>query len=333
MRNLFKKVALGLALITGVTSFNYLSMTEAAFHNMYNTVEYLDISGEAEKQYIDNKVTDIYAGKISLPKESDYVVPEGWSVERSEFNNVPVEIYKTNSDNDKVMLFFHGGAYTLGLSNRYKDWAMYYGEAMKVSTILAVDYRIAPEYIFPSAIEDAENAYKGILKAGYAPEKIIVFGDSAGGHLATSLVQRINDEKLPMPRAMVLVSPWTSADFLPSVKNNSKTDIFLGEKNVKFHSKFNLTPLYFAGTSLKEAGASPLYGDLAGTPKTFISAGGSEMLLDDSLLYAEKAKAAGVDVTLKVYDGMSHDWTLVLPEIPESKALKDDIVSFVKALE
>lgn len=95
---------------------------------------------------------------------------------------------------------------------------------------MALDYRIAPEYKYP-ALNDAVTAYKGLLKIGYDPQKIVLVGDSAGDNLAAALALYLRDHKIALPKAMVLISPWAyMGTDLPSHKNNIEKDQILGEK-------------------------------------------------------------------------------------------------------
>jgi len=181
-----------------------------------------------------------------------------------------------------------------------------------------VNYRLAPRHTYPAALDDAMTAYRFMLKKGYKPENIIVFGDSAGGNLALALSAKLKEEKLPQPALLILDSPWTTLETeSPSRKESVKRDLVLGEINPGMFHEIN-HPTYAKGMNLSDPHLSPIYGDLTGFPPMLIQAGGYELFLDDGMKLAKKAAADNVKVTLTVYPGMSHDFALCLPELQDS---------------
>ena len=192
-----------------------------------------------------------------------------------------------------------------------------------------LDYRLAPQNAYPAALEDAVKAYKGLLEMGYKSDDIILMGDSAGGNLSLALAVYLRDNKISQPKAIVLLSPWTYLGTnLPAHTNNLEKDKILGSKN-----KFMLTevsnPSYAKNIDITNPYVSPAYADLTGISPMLIIAGGDELLLDDTALVSAHAKAVGVEITEKIYPGMSHDWDILLPELPESKAMNEQIAQFI----
>lgn len=305
------------------------SVAEAAYENPFSDIQYKEFKGEEEKAYIEQVTTAMFSG-APLNPPVEYVTPKGWQREVLTFNNVTVEQYVPEQrETERVVLFLHGGGYIGGLHNRYRDWAVNLAELAGKAELLAVDYRIAPQFKYPAALEDALAAYEGILSKGYNPEKMIIVGDSAGGNLAAALLVALRDKGMPLPKLGVLISPWTSFSAeLPSRVRNFTKDKILGEKNKRMTPAV-LASDYAKGTAVTDPYLSPVFADLSGLPKLLIIAGADELLLDDTVLFAQYAKNDGVDVTTRIYQGMSHDWTLLLPELPETKAAFEEITAFI----
>lgn len=300
--------------------------------NPYTNTAPLYTQGAQKAAYIQEKTDGIFAPQTSpsSPATSGYDVPTGWKQEKLMLNGVSVEKYTpANVQTDRVVLFLHGGGYVGGLHNRYRDWGIHQGEIAGNATVLMVDYRIAPANTYPAALDDAVAAYKGLLKEGYDPDKIVLVGDSAGGNLAAALAVYARDHQLALPKVMVLISPWTYVgEDLPSHKTNLKKDQILGEKNKRLAGELK-TPSYAKGADRTNPYLSPAYADLTGLPPMLITVGGDELLFDDGVLLGAHAQAAGVEAKTVIYPGMSHDWTILLPELPETRALEGEMSQFI----
>ena len=246
------------------------------------------------------------------------------------------ELYKMellkNADDDKpadnryVILQLHGGGYYGKLHNTYRAAAAYYNEITGGFDVLSPDYRVAPSNPYPAALEDAVASYRYLLNQGYRSDHIIISGDSAGGGLALALTMFIRDHRLPMPCGVVTMSAWTdltkSGD---SYRENYDTDpIFGGSHHTLVYKKG-----YYAGHDPSKPYISPVYGVFNRFPPMLMQVGQMEMLLDDTLSVAEKAKAAGVKVREHTYPGMFHVFQLGLASFPESKAAWDEIKHFI----
>ena len=306
---------------------------DAAGTNPYTNVKALTVSGQEEAAYIDQKMTEFFRPVTSAGGGSGgYEAPAPWQEQNLVFDSVPVLKY-TNPKrrSDRTVLFLHGGGYIGGLHGRYLDWGLHQGDLADAGTLFAVDYRLAPEHTYPAALEDAVTAYRAILKAGTDPQQIVLVGDSAGGNLAAALLLSLRDNKMPLPKAAILISPWgyLGSD-LPSHMNNIPKDQVLGAKNVRLGSEV-AHPSYRKDAPVTDPYISPVYADLTGLPPMLITAGGDELFLDDAALLAAHATAAGVPVQFTIYPRMSHDWTLLLPELPESAAMDAEIRQFVDA--
>lgn len=204
---------------------------------------------------------------------------------------------------DHAMLYLHGGAYVAGSAQGYRVLA---GELARSSgaTGFAIDYALAPEARFPGAVDDAVSAYRALLDRGFAPRRIMVAGDSAGGGLALALLVRLRDEGVPMPAAALLISPW--ADLRcdsPSYAANAAADPSLTQAGLAAAAA-----IYLGGADPAHPHASPGLADLTGLPPLLIHVGSIEILRDDAVAIAARAGAGGVAVRLEIWPGMPHVW-------------------------
>jgi len=238
---------------------------------------------------------------------------------------VPAEWVLPEGDpSERVILFAHGGSYHSGsITSHYPLTAN-----LAISTkarLLNMGYRLAPENPFPAALEDAQAAYHWLLSQGVLPNQIILAGDSAGGGLVLALLLILRDAGSPLPAAAVCLSPWTdltcSGD---SWQINGKRDVLVDQENLRQSAK-----LYTNGKDLRHPLISPLFADLHGLPPLLIQVGSDEALLDDSTKMAENARAAGVDVTLEVWDKMQHEWQYVASVLPEGRKALEHIGEFI----
>ena len=201
----------------------------------------------------------------------------------------------------KVLLYFHGGGYCTGSINTHRASVSQIIKGAGIKALM-VDYRLAPENKFPAAVEDAATAYNWLLQNGYSSDDICFGGDSAGGGLALASLLYLRDNNIPLPKCAIALSPWTDH----TLSGNS----YLGNKDIDpmlVAEGFPVWSKHYTGEEdPKNPYISPLFGDLRGLPPIYIQVGEDEMLLDDSIRFAEKAKAAGVDITLDVYAEMFH---------------------------
>lgn len=244
-------------------------------------------------------------------------LPEGTRVESVDVDGIPAAwISPPAADAERVLLYLHGGGYILGSLKSHRDLVARLSSAAGVRSLL-IDYRLAPEYVFPAAIDDALTAYRWLLARGTKPEHIVIAGDSAGGGLTLALLQTLRDKGVPMPAGAVLLSPWT--DLVGTVESrtsrNGADPIFTGEV-------INALGRVYPGTEdAHNPLISPINADLRGFPPLLIDVGSDEVLLDDSLQVAEHARAANVPVELTVWDDMTHvfqQYSYVLPEGQQS---------------
>jgi len=219
---------------------------------------------------------------------------------------------------DRVFLFLHGGGYYRGLAASSRATAARIAAACG-ARVFSIDYRLAPEHPFPAAVEDAHAAYRWLLDQGIAASRIAVGGISAGGGLTLALLLTLKEAGAPLPAAAVPMSAWT--DLTQSgATMASKADI---DPAISKAYLDRMAGYYLAGADPRSPLASPLHGALDGLPPLLIQVGTAETLLDDSRRFAERASAAGVDVTYEAWDDMIHGWHGngdVLPEANEAIA-------------
>jgi monoterpene epsilon-lactone hydrolase len=226
---------------------------------------------------------------------------------------------------NKVILYAVGGGYVSGSCKDHRAMVAKITQRSGVSTLM-FDHRLAPEDPYPAALEDTLTAYRWLLKGGVSPSNIMIVGDSAGGGLCLATLLALRDQGVPLPAAVVAISPWT--------------DLALTGESYRTKLKASIDPpgmsvvcsKYYVGENdPRLPWISPIYGDLHGLPPLFICVDTNETMLDDSVRFAEKAKAADVDVTLRVWEGMVHCFPLMAPLFPEATQALDEICAFIKA--
>lgn len=273
------------------------------------------------KQYLEGarKFGSIPAGiKVSPVKIPN--LPEGLSAEWIHPENQPV----SPGANEKVIFYTHGGGY---ISGDCEDHRMHVAKFVKATGIgaLLYDYRLAPEHPFPAGMDDTLTAYRWVLDQGVRPENIMIVGESAGGGLCIATLVAIRDIGLPLPVAGVALSPWLDLHCKSdSYRRNATRDIStLGS--------WDIWKNYYVGEN--DPGhpwISPVYADPKGLPPVMIVVGDHEIMLDDSVRFAEQAKVAGVDVTLRVWEGMVHCFPLLAPMFPEATEAWNEVIEYIK---
>jgi acetyl esterase/lipase len=228
------------------------------------------------------------------------------------------------NNGQKAMLYFHGGMYVTGSPQSHRQHVYKFVKGSGINA-LVFDYRLSPEHPFPAALHDALAAYSYILEQGFDPQNIVFAGDSAGAGLCLATLLAIKDKRIALPVAAAVLSPWTD---LMLTGNSYRINVnkCLSPKG----SAENASKFYAGKTDKKNPFVSPLYGNLKGLPPLHISAGGNEILLDDSVQFAQKALAAGVEVTLRVEKGMCHCYPAFGNLFRESKFALDEICNFLK---
>jgi acetyl esterase/lipase len=262
-----------------------------------------------------------YMRRVLRPEP--YTLPESVKVSPAEVGGIGGEWLEGTQPNGAVLLYLHGGGYFGCSAETHRPITAWF--ARQGFRVYAPNYRLAPENKFPAAVEDAVVVYRGLLSEGCEPRRIVVAGDSAGGGLTLSLLLALRNAGVPLPAGAALFSPWTDlAATGESVKTNTK-------RCAMFHGE-DIAPsarMYLGETDPRDPLASPLYANLAGLPPLLIHVGADEVLRDDSTRLAERAKAAGVRVELKVWPVVPHAWQLAIGKIPEARESLKESAAFL----
>jgi epsilon-lactone hydrolase len=227
---------------------------------------------------------------------------------------------------EPVLLFVHGGGFKVGSVRSHLELI---AEISKASgcAVLGIDYRLAPEHVFPAALDDVLTAYEWLLAQGHAPQRIALIGDSAGAGLCVSAMLSLRARQQRLPGAAVLMSAWTDL--------SASGESYVSRASV---DPINQRPVVLAmaqqylGTvgRADDPLASPQYGELHGLPPLLMQVGSRETLLDDTRDFASKAQRAGVSVQLEVYPDMIHVFQLFPRDL---QAARDAIASIGQFLQ
>jgi epsilon-lactone hydrolase len=250
-------------------------------------------------------------------------VPFGVRFSRSSLGGVPTEIAGSRSKarSTGAVLFLHGGAFIIGSPVSHRSIT---GRLAKHTgaTIFVPDYRLAPEHPFPAALDDVLTSYRALLAQGFAPQRIAIAGDSAGGGLVLSLCLRLRSEGMAQPSCVVVISPWadlTLTRLAPVADDALLRAAWLNQG----------AAAYLQGRSARDPLVSPLLADLAGLPPTLIQAASEEILRDDSRRLTETLSANGVSVIHREFPYMWHDFQLYAGLVPEATQAVDEIAQFI----
>lgn len=265
--------------------------------------------------------------RAKLEKDAKSIVrmPRGVSVHSLQAGNVPAEWHEPDAARkETAILYLHGGSYIVGSPRTHRGLAGSIALAGR-SPALVVDYRLAPENPFPAALDDALSAYAWLHDSGFAPQRIVIGGDSAGGGLAIAAAVALRERGISLPAALFCISPWTDLTGSGgSIRTRAAADPWLKASELTDEAK-----LYSGQNAPDHPLISPLFADMRGLPPTLIHVGDDEILLSDSTRLEEKMKAAGVDVTLEIWPGMWHVWHAFAPYIPEARLAIERIGTYI----
>lgn len=223
-----------------------------------------------------------------------------------------------------VLFFVHGGGYNCGSLFVYRDFMGRLARAAG-GRVFGVEYRLAPENKFPAAVDDAVAAYRWLLESGVDATSIVTVGDSAGGGLNLALLVALRDRQLPLPAGAICISPWVDLEGLgESIRTKAHVDPWIRPERVSVS-----TSLYIGrGGDVRHPLAAPLYADLSGLPPLQIIVGSEEVLLDDSTRIAERAREAGVEVDMQIWENMIHVFPFFAGVLDEGQRAMDIMGKF-----
>jgi acetyl esterase/lipase len=227
---------------------------------------------------------------------------------------------------DRALLYIHGGAWFMGSPATHRGLVSYLTNESGVRA-LSINYRLAPENPFPAGLDDCIATYEWLLNSGIQAKNIIIAGDSAGGNLTLALLVALRDTGKPLPAGAVALSPATDLTgsgesyitrrHLDPILSNLGTSTILTD--------------YITDHNPRDPLISPLYADLHGLPKLLIHVGDHEVLLDDSVRFGKRARAAGVDARTVVWPEMFHVFQVFIPLLPEARQAVVQIAAFIKS--
>ncbi|MGO4135972.1 alpha/beta hydrolase fold domain-containing protein [Rhizobium brockwellii] len=224
------------------------------------------------------------------------------------------------------ILYLHGGGYVLGSAKAFTSFVGHIAARVGADAFVP-DYRLAPEHPFPAAIDDAVAAYRGLVADG--TERIMVVGDSAGGGLTLALLSILVAHKtkdMLQPVGAAVMSPWTDLALTgDSFETRAEADPIFTRGVLK-----DFAEMYLQGQDATQPKASPLYAQLDGLPPIRIDVGDNEVLLADSIRYTERARAAGVEITLSVWEAMAHVFQSSLGQFRAAETSVNAIADFLR---
>jgi epsilon-lactone hydrolase len=254
-----------------------------------------------------------------------FFMPAGVETERFDLDHIACEwIIPKKANHNKVFLYLHGGGYAVGSMQTHRALVAEMARRAGICALIP-EYRLAPEFPFPAALNDALRCYEWLLETGHHPSDIVVGGDSAGGGLALACLLAARDKGLPMPAAQVLLSPWVDLTVSrPSIFEHMERTPMFYLREMKTWARN-----YAGGLPKDHPLISPLYADLTGLPPMLLQMSDMEVLTDEDMLLAERARAAGVDVRQQVSHGLMHVWHIYWRYLDQARDSIKEIVSFI----
>lgn len=226
------------------------------------------------------------------------IPPRGCKFDTITVNGIQALRTRHGASTEGVILYLHGGGYIIGSPDTHRGITGHLARASG-QTIIAPDYRLAPEHPFPAALDDAEAVYDGLLKEGHDPASIAIAGDSAGGGLTIALAMRLRDKGRPLPASLTVFSPWVDLThqqlYSPECEPVLQPRWIEKAATVYCGQQPRTTPLI-----------SPIHGDLDGLPPLLIQVGSEEILLNDAQQLSELASRQSVETTLEIYNSLWH---------------------------
>lgn len=283
------------------------------------------IISKVMKMVIERQKEDLEIHEQKIPTYKKYIINEH-SLSKSKLYFIKD---KNVSFPSKIIYQLHGGSYLTPHTNIYFKNALRYLKVNKDLQVVSLDYRIAPKNVFPCALEDAYEGWKYLLSKGYSNEDIIITGDSAGGNLTLALCLYLRDHNLPMPKGIILMSPWADmTDSGTSRVYNLLNDPMFGYS--KYLKKI-MAPnkIYMEKENYYNKYVSPVFGEYHDFPSMLIQVGSNEVLESDSIMIYEKALKKQVDVKLSRYHKMFHGFQFAGGILPEFKLAWHEIKEFI----
>lgn len=252
--------------------------------------------------------------------------PRGTTVSPVNVHDLPAEwVHGPGAEPDAAILYLHGGGFIMGSPATHRELAARVSSAGK-ARVLSLGYRLLPEFAFPAALDDTKAAYQWLLDRGYAPNRLIIGGDSSGAGLALQALISLRDEGVPLPCVGFLMSPVT--DWVDPGGDSFATRAALDP--LVSPAQCRRTSPQYVGSHARDPLLRPAEMDLAGLPPLWIQVGDHEVLLSDAERLADRAAQDGVEVSFKIWPGMWHVFQSAARYVPESRQSIEELALFLR---
>ncbi|MEX0311644.1 MAG: alpha/beta hydrolase [Tateyamaria sp.] len=232
-------------------------------------------------------------------------------------------IFPRGSEPTRTILYFHGGGYVFGSPRTHAAMLAALAKRAGAKAVLP-RYPLAPEDPFPAALDHAIATFEACKALG---GQVVVGGDSAGGGLALSLLAHLLSEGRALPDAVFAFSPLTDLTFSgASFRDNAVAEVVLPAERAS-----EMAGLYLNGVDRSDPRASPLFAEFAGAPPVWITAGDTEILLDDSRRLVDRMRSQDTDVTYVEEHDLPHVWPIFHNTLPEARRTLDSLAAWIKA--
>jgi acetyl esterase/lipase len=247
------------------------------------------------------------------------------TVQEQIINKIKSEwIIPESANSEKLILYVHGGGYVSGSCSDHRRFVSKLAIVSGITNLI-YEYRLAPEYPFPAALDDSVEIYQWLLLRGFEPKNIVIAGESAGGGLTLAILLALKERNIPQPKAAVAISPWTD------LTCSSHSYITKNKVSPAPYNSWNVFSHHYTGDNYgTNPLISPLFGDLKNLPSIFINSGVDDELYEDGEKFYLKAKEAGVDITFRAGEGMVHCYPFLAPMFREATEAMNEIVLFIK---
>jgi acetyl esterase/lipase len=277
---------------------------------------------EEWKKFIRARDTEEEKGIPDLEKQFHVRVRSGTIAGVHIYHVTPESILDANRG--RLLMHVHGGAYVLFGGLAATGEAILVAHYTRMETV-SVDYRMPPDFPFPSAVDDSVAVWRELIKI-HNPRSMALFGTSAGGGLTLATVLKLKELGVPLPGALMAGTPWAD---LSKTGDTEFTNEYIDNVLVRYDGELAAEARLYAGShDLKEPLLSPVYGDLKGFPPTVLLSGTRDLFLSDTVRVHQKLLRAGVDAQLLVFEGESHAQYLE-HQTPESAAALTEVAQFL----
>jgi epsilon-lactone hydrolase len=230
---------------------------------------------------------------------------------------------RPESHSDRVIIYLHGGGYSVGSVRSHRDLIARLCKSSG-ARVLALDYRLAPEYPFPAQLDDALVAYRWLLGQGIHPARVAIAGESAGAGLTLSTLIRLRELGEPLPATAVLISPWVDLEARGASFHENRGFDFVTRAAIEAYTR-----RFVRRHERRHPLAAPIHARLHGLPPLLIQVGEVEALRDDGVSLAALVEAAGGKVKLEIWDDMIHAFHVFAPMLPAARDAIDRIAAHI----